>query len=331
MAPKNVSMVTSKQTLISRSRRKPNTYRTNSQLTKTTSNLSQTLKFTLPSETPSERIDDETSPDDESFHTEDLNVDISDDLEEQTNRCPSRETITDRSKKAEWFTSPIHRTERVNPQDNAVIDQLRNGTDSLSLEYTLGSYKYPPSPRFRVESPDNVKHLGRPDRRVFWEDVKEGRRRVAEIQPFTSGAIKSSGVFTASWPIKQAPRPHTASNPPTKSQRVKLTGGQQSSISTHKQIPVVTKSLPSYEESPYVDWITRLRREGLKLEEDILLELKRQQELERMRGPMPRWYELRTREFHNEAKRNTEMLHRSAEWQDMLEYTKKLMRPHSSQ
>jgi hypothetical protein len=296
--------------------RKPKTHRTNSQLTKTTRNLSQMLKFTLPSETLNERISDETSPDDVSLSAEDH---TSDDLEGHRNSYPSRETISDRSKKAEWFTSPIHRTESVNPQDNAIIDELRNGTEQRSLEYTLGSYKYPPSPRFRVDSPDNIKHLGRPNRRVFWEDVKEGQKRV------TSGlaCIKSSGSFHTSWPIKQAPKLHTATNLPTKS--------QVKSISTDKKSLIVTKSLPNFEESPYANWITHLRREGLKLEEDILLELKRQQELERMRGPMPRWYELRTREFHHEAKRNTDMLHRSVEWQDMLEYTKKLMRPHSTQ
>lgn len=330
-------METRKQTLISDSRRKPRTYRTNTQLTNTTSNLSQTLKLTMRSETvaPDAReTRDATSPDDEmSLVLDDLNLDVSDDLDqlEGTRSSPSRDTIADRARRAEWFVSPIHRTERVDPRGNALVEQLRGGAESPSLDYTLGSQKFPPSPRFGVESPDNVQHLGRPDRRVLWEDVDRGRKRLAETRQSTSGVIRSSGAFNGYRPISQTPRPHTASGLPTKSQRTRLTAEQLHAKSTQKSAPLVTRSLPSLEtKSPYATRITRLRLEGLKLEEDILLELKRQQELERMRGPLPRWYELRTREFHYEAKRNNDMLHHSAEWQDMLEYTKKLIGTSSS-
>lgn len=236
-----------------------------------------------------------------------------------------RENIKDRAKSAEWFTAPIHRIESTDPRDNALIQKLKNRPHTPT-SFTLGSQRYTPSPRFRVDSPDNVKHLGRPDRRVFWENVDRNRKTNAVTRPSTSTPIHHRVGFFGSTPIKQAWRPHTASGLvselPTRSKDGK-----------HRAMPprtTLAESLPNLErESPYVDRIARLRLNGLKLEEDILLELKRRQELDRLRGPFPRWYELRTREFHHEAKRNNEMLQRSAEWQDMLDYTKKLIRTSS--
>lgn len=43
------------------------------------------------------------------------------------------------------------------------------------------------------------------------------------------------------------------------------------------------------EMSPYQQELARLRLEQLRVEEAWLLELKRQQELERTRGPQPKW------------------------------------------
>lgn len=41
--------------------------------------------------------------------------------------------------------------------------------------------------------------------------------------------------------------------------------------------------------SPYEHELARLRMERLKIEEERLLEMKRQQELEKLRGPLPKW------------------------------------------
>ena len=42
--------------------------------------------------------------------------------------------------------------------------------------------------------------------------------------------------------------------------------------------------------SPYELEVSRLRLEQLRLDEEHLLERKRQHELERIRGPKPKWY-----------------------------------------
>ena len=42
--------------------------------------------------------------------------------------------------------------------------------------------------------------------------------------------------------------------------------------------------------SPYEVEVSRLRLEQLRLDEEHLLERKRQHELERIRGPQPKWY-----------------------------------------
>lgn len=44
-----------------------------------------------------------------------------------------------------------------------------------------------------------------------------------------------------------------------------------------------------YVTSPYQQELSRLRMEQLRLEEEQLLEMKRQSELERIRGPKPKW------------------------------------------
>ncbi|XP_064595225.1 uncharacterized protein LOC135461884 [Liolophura sinensis] len=75
-----------------------------------------------------------------------------------------------------------------------------------------------------------------------------------------------------------------------------------------------------YVTSPYQQELSRLRMEQLRLEEEQLLEMKRQSELERIRGPRPKWYEMKTPEFHYEAHKNTEMLKSKNSWNDLLRY-----------
>ena len=41
--------------------------------------------------------------------------------------------------------------------------------------------------------------------------------------------------------------------------------------------------------SPYQSELARLRMDRLRIEEEHLLEVKRQEELERIRGPSPKW------------------------------------------
>ncbi|XP_059494084.1 uncharacterized protein LOC125466743 isoform X2 [Stegostoma tigrinum] len=59
---------------------------------------------------------------------------------------------------------------------------------------------------------------------------------------------------------------------------------------------------------PYQQELSQLRLERLRVEEEFLLELKRQQEVERIRGPQPKWYEMKGSRFHYEAHKNNELL-----------------------
>ncbi|CAN0035833.1 unnamed protein product [Lampetra planeri] len=77
--------------------------------------------------------------------------------------------------------------------------------------------------------------------------------------------------------------------------------------------------------SPYGEALRRLRRQRLRVEEDLLLELKRQLELERTRGPRPKWYEMRGPQFHYEARKNNDHLRSSAEWQRIYDYRNQLL------
>ncbi|XP_007481147.1 uncharacterized protein LOC103095850 [Monodelphis domestica] len=56
---------------------------------------------------------------------------------------------------------------------------------------------------------------------------------------------------------------------------------------------------------------TRFRLQCLRAEEEWVLELKRQQELERTRGPKSKWYEMKSSQFHYEAHKQNESLKNS--------------------
>ncbi|XP_069040132.1 uncharacterized protein [Lepisosteus oculatus] len=60
--------------------------------------------------------------------------------------------------------------------------------------------------------------------------------------------------------------------------------------------------------SPYQEELCRLRLQRLRVEEDLLLQLQRQRELERLRGPQRHWYALKGPQFHYEARKNNELL-----------------------
>ncbi|KAJ1144890.1 hypothetical protein NDU88_011184 [Pleurodeles waltl] len=76
--------------------------------------------------------------------------------------------------------------------------------------------------------------------------------------------------------------------------------------------------------SPYQQELARLRLERLRVEEVLLLELKRQQELERTRGPKPKWYEMKGSQFHYEARKNNDLLRGSSDFQSLYDYRQEL-------
>ena len=77
--------------------------------------------------------------------------------------------------------------------------------------------------------------------------------------------------------------------------------------------------------TPYQEELARLRLDRLRLEEERLLKKKCVEELERIRGPKPRWYEMKTPDFHREAKRNNDILSLSGYYGDIMEYREQLL------
>lgn len=77
--------------------------------------------------------------------------------------------------------------------------------------------------------------------------------------------------------------------------------------------------------TPYQEDLARLRLDRLRLEEERLLRKKCIDELERIRGPKPKWYELKTPEFHREAKRNNDVLSISGHYQEIMDYREQLL------
>eukprot|EP00794_Sanderia_malayensis_P000110 gene110-721_t len=79
-------------------------------------------------------------------------------------------------------------------------------------------------------------------------------------------------------------------------------------------------------QSPYHFELAELRRNKLKLEEAYLLKLRCQAELEETRGPKPKWYELKTKHFNKELKKNNNIVENSNDWQDMFEYRNEVVK-----
>lgn len=77
--------------------------------------------------------------------------------------------------------------------------------------------------------------------------------------------------------------------------------------------------------TPYREQLARLKVERLQLEEERLLKKKCTDELERIRGPKPRWYELKTPAFHKEAKRNNDVLSLSGHYNEIMDYRNTLL------
>ena len=77
--------------------------------------------------------------------------------------------------------------------------------------------------------------------------------------------------------------------------------------------------------TPYQEELARLKLERLRLEEERLLKRKCLEELEKIRGPKPRWYELKTPDFHYEAKRNNTILSLSGHYREIMEYREQLL------
>lgn len=77
--------------------------------------------------------------------------------------------------------------------------------------------------------------------------------------------------------------------------------------------------------TPYREELNRLKVERLRLEEERLLKQKCVDELERIRGPVPRWYEMKTADFHKEAKKNNDILNLSGHYNEIMAYRNKLL------
>ncbi|XP_072041511.1 uncharacterized protein [Amphiura filiformis] len=76
--------------------------------------------------------------------------------------------------------------------------------------------------------------------------------------------------------------------------------------------------------SPHQYELAKLRMERLRLEEEKILDNKRQEELERIRGPTPKWYEMKTPHFTYEHFKHNQLLKSKERWQELMDYRTKL-------
>nr|XP_020831899.1 uncharacterized protein LOC110200816 isoform X2 [Phascolarctos cinereus] len=76
--------------------------------------------------------------------------------------------------------------------------------------------------------------------------------------------------------------------------------------------------------APIQKALRRLRLQCLRAEEEWVLELTRQQELERTRGPKFKWYEMKSSQFHYEAHKHNERLRNSHKSPLLCDYRQEL-------
>ena len=239
-------------------RMKPQNYRTNSEMTISTTGQKNTRS---PSR-QSVSFQDFPQMSDEEFDHDDLALDLSefdDGPEEELLRLHGRHSATDTflnssSNSDSWFIKPLHRT--------------------TSPPVDIG--------------------------------------RIARRQPLKAAVLKSTleGNIT--------------SNP---SENIRKTPIRDFDLSVFRDAEnqMLSSKTISALATPYQEDLARLRLDGLRLEEERLLRKKCIDELERIRGPKPKWYELKTPEFHREAKRNNDVLSLSGNYQDIMDYREQLL------
>ncbi|CAD5117291.1 DgyrCDS6079 [Dimorphilus gyrociliatus] len=156
-----------------------------------------------------------------------------------------------------------------------------------------------------------------------------------EFFPITLGA-----AYDVKRAIESSKLTTSYASPPTRKRRPG--SAQSSSSSTSKASSLdrmhlltvdaqyTTGATAALMSSPYQAQLAELRMQRLRMEEAQLLQVKRQEELERMRGPLIRWYELKTPQFHYESRKNRELIQSKNDWQQLLEHRASLERSSST-
>ena len=85
----------------------------------------------------------------------------------------------------------------------------------------------------------------------------------------------------------------------------------------------IRKSLKLH--SPFELQLAKLKQEKLKLEEAYLLQQKCKAELEETRGPIPRWYEMKTSQFTTEHRKHNNLLAIPGHWEPLIDYRNSLI------
>lgn len=205
--------------------------------------------------------------------------------------------------KAVWYTQPIHISRQ---------------------EYSL-------SPRVGASSRSRSPHQysGTIGAALALQDGKEGEHLSMSFNdsiglkyfPVTLGAsYELSDLDRKLSELETRPRPKTAG-------AYLKTSYEPASVDSmylmSSEAPVTHNSSPLYT-SPYISDLSALRMERLRIEEDRYLELKRLQELERLRGPKQKWYESSGPDFHYESHKNTEMIKSQKHFDQLVKYKESL-------
>ncbi|XP_018081516.1 uncharacterized protein LOC108696555 isoform X2 [Xenopus laevis] len=227
---------------------------------------------------------------------------------------------------SDWFLKPNH---FMKSQENySAVQSTGLPTFSTSSPYSMGREISARWPRSRSQSPkpvwrpNSANACGQPAPRSKCSGKTSSSNRQSRSRFYRPGSVVTRSVT----PFRKTKSNLSYSWSPYSIPSTSISAPSAEEIS-EKFLQTLAEGgvgRSVLEGSPYQQELARLRLERLRVEEDLLLEIKRQQELERTRGPRPKWYEMKSSQFHYEARKNNELLKSSKEYQSIYDYRQEL-------
>ncbi|CAH1799072.1 unnamed protein product [Owenia fusiformis] len=239
---------------------------------------------------------------------------------------------------SQWYTKPMHLTPEkfayhdtsLSPQRSVSSPAFHRPTGSLGASLAIAELAKENATEYDLQDMNDQFEAYPVDmmEKAFFP-VTLGASKVVRTKLEANGDIDHSPSRSMTFSPAPKRRPKSAGSRPPTGSRSQSTRSRMTPVDKmflmNANTPTIKDAgvIPS---SPYEYELAKLRMDRLRLEEDHLLELKRQAELERIRGPKPKWYEMKTPQFHYEANKNNTLIKSKSDWQALYDYRQELSR-----
>ncbi|XP_038078827.1 uncharacterized protein LOC119746106 [Patiria miniata] len=236
---------------------------------------------------------------------------------------------------SEWFTEPVHLTKTA---DYPVFQSLGVDTKTTSPVNRTAGMLGTELAQQKVAHQMLLDDVARQYFPVTLGEMPSIMRTVTPQPPNSvakkyaqARSMESASRSTSNGTGRVSSAPASKTQPPrTHSSHSSTSSYSNPKVDALCDYNYLRASKPFVEEtvtaSPYQYELAQLKMERLRLEEQRLLESKRQEELERIRGPTPKWYELKSPQFTYELHKNNKLLQSKKDWQNLMDYREQLTR-----